>query len=537
MNHDRQGRLLEGGPNHIRARGLRVFAVGTLLIAALSCSAETELVVEVSAESKGQWQEITEAHPLPERLTATHVTAEGNTAAGETAPAAGAATPGQTDSAAIVLTRTLGPQTVAPDGRSLLLARRYLVPTRPLWDFTHDLSVGQVDQSALVPLSEVVLPETARSVDGRYPGDRGYPFVEETWITLDLERAGIREDRRPGEELAAWFEALERRDDLTSIEKRPEVTWIAGAGDIMLERGMRGLLTARGGLEIVFSDVLPLLQEADFLLGNLEGAVSRRGAPLPKSFTFRFDPVVLGPLREAGFDYLSLVNNHSFDYGLDAFLDSKLHLSEAGILTSGVGNNVEEAGRVSEVEVEGLPLRILSMGAYPVESSGFDGARETAATVDRPGVLWADPRNRVAQAAAFAAMESQFGPDTFDVVMIHGGFEWQTEPSGAQIALYRTLVDAGADLVLGHHSHVVQGLEAYNGGLIAYSLGNFIFPGMYLTEHGEESVLLEVGVVDGAIRYVEPIAVAIDHQLLSLDRDTALLRRMQASTARLNGAR
>jgi poly-gamma-glutamate synthesis protein (capsule biosynthesis protein) len=143
----------------------------------------------------------------------------------------------------------------------------------------------------------------------------------------------------------------------------------------------------------------------------------------------------------------------------------------------------------------------------------------------------------MAQSAMFAAMEAQFGPDTFDIVMIHGGFEWHTEPSRAQVALYRSFVDAGADLVLGHHSHVVQGLEAYNGGLIAYSLGNFVFPGMYLTEYGEESVLLKVGVVDGNIRYVEPIPVRIDHQLLSLDRETALTERMQSATAALNRER
>jgi poly-gamma-glutamate synthesis protein (capsule biosynthesis protein) len=521
MNHDRLGRPHSGPAGYyIRRRTVRVFGLVALLAVAISCSAVEELTIVVPEQTRAHWQRVVTEHPLPERFTATFVVTEGP----DTAPA-------------LVLTRSVGGENAVPGGRSILLSRRYLVPTRPLWDFTRDLAAESVDRDALVPLDQVELPETARSVDGSYPGDEGYPFVEETWITLDLERAGIREDRRAGEALATWFADLDERADLAQIAARPEITWIGGAGDIMLERGMRGLLTAGDGLERVFSDVLPYLRDADFLLGNLEGAVSRRGAPLAKSFTFRFDPVVLGPLREAGFDYLSLVNNHSFDYGLDAFLDSKLHLDEAGILTSGVGNNLEEAGRVSEVTIEGLPIRVLSMGAYPVESSGFDGARETAATVDSPGVLWADPRNRVAQAAAFAAMESQFGPDTFDIVMIHGGFEWQTEPSGAQIALYRAIVDAGADLVLGHHSHVVQGLEAYNDGLIAYSLGNFVFPGMYLTEFGEESVLLKVGVVDGAIRYVEPIAVAIDHQLLSLDRDTALTERMQASTERLNRSR
>ena len=107
-------------------------------------------------------------------------------------------------------------------------------------------------------------------------------------------------------------------------------------------------------------------------------------------------------------------------------------------------------------------------------------------------------------------------------------------PSESQRALYRRFIDSGADLVLGHHSHVVQGLEAYRGRLIAYSLGNFVFPGMFGTDYGEESLFLRVGVVDGAIRYVEPVPVRIDHQVISIDRTGAILERLRAETRRLH---
>jgi poly-gamma-glutamate synthesis protein (capsule biosynthesis protein) len=177
---------------------------------------------------------------------------------------------------------------------------------------------------------------------------------------------------------------------------------------------------------------------------------------------------------------------------------------------------------------------VLSVGAYPVERSGFDGARTTAAGPEKAGVLWADARNPAARRAALEAMREAFGPDTFDIVMVHGGAEWATRPSGSQRELYRSFVDAGADLVLGHHSHVVQGVESYEGALIAYSLGNFVFPGMYVTEYGEESVLLRVGVVDNTIVYVDPVPVRINHQLLSLDRGAAMLERFVAGTRALH---
>jgi poly-gamma-glutamate synthesis protein (capsule biosynthesis protein) len=88
--------------------------------------------------------------------------------------------------------------------------------------------------------------------------------------------------------------------------------------------------------------------------------------------------------------------------------------------------------------------------------------------------------------------------------------------------------------VLGHHSHVVQGLETYRGALIAHSLGNFVFPGMFVTEYGEQSVLLRIGLVDGVIRYVEPVPVRIDHQRISLDAQDALLERFLGETERLH---
>ena len=92
----------------------------------------------------------------------------------------------------------------------------------------------------------------------------------------------------------------------------------------------------------------------------------------------------------------------------------------------------------------------------------------------------------------------------------------------------------GADIVVHHHPHTLQGVETFEGAMIAYSMGNFIFPGMYLTEYGEESMLLRVGYADERVRYVELVPVRIDHQTISVDTSDGALDRVLTATRRLN---
>lgn len=496
-----------------------------------SCSAPVELVVSVEEGAEGRWRTLLDAYPPPEAFA---LVSPGD--AGTDAPPA------------IRLARRLAPVLESTPARRVL-EREWLAPAAPLWQETpasRRRASPAGDPGELVPLVDIGLPQTARPADGLYPDHPDYPLVDQLVLEFDPAALGLEDDELRAA-LSDWFASLPATD-----ERAPEVAWIGGVGDLMVARGVTTLLDRSDGLEVVFSDVLPLMREVDFLLGNLEGAVSVRGEPLAKGFTFRFRPRVLDPLARAGFDYLSVVNNHSYDYGEIGFLDTLAWLAQSPIATSGVGRDLEEASRAYRAVVGGagqvdagarpdgpalggLPVAVLSVGAYPVERSGFDGARTTAAAADRPGVLWADARNPTAQAAALEAMRREFGEESFDIVMVHGGAEWATAPSQAQRELYRSYVDAGADLVLGHHSHVVQGFESYGGALIAYSLGNFVFPGMFVTEYGEQSVLLRVGVVDGGIRYVEPVPVRIDHQLLALDPDGGQLPRMLDGTRALHG--
>lgn len=499
----------------LHARLLVLAALAALGLGA--CSRPVELVVSVEEGAEGRWRTLLDAYPPPEAFD---LIAPGE-AGSDAAPA-------------IRLARRTAPALESTPMRRVL-ERRWLAPAAPLWEETpasRGVALPAGEEGELAPLVDIGLPLTARPADGRYPDHPDYPLVDQLVVELDPDALGLEPEDERRAELSEWFASLPGSD-----ERAPEVVWIGGVGDLMVARGVTRLLDRPDGLEVVFGDVLPLMREVDFLLGNLEGAVTVRGEPLPKGFTFRFRPRVLDPLARAGFDYLSVVNNHSYDYGEIGFLDTLAWLEQSPIATSGAGRNLDEASRAyrDALGAGGLPVAVLSVGAYPVERSGFDGARTTAATADRPGVLWADPRNPTAQAAALEAMRREFGEASFDIVMVHGGAEWATAPSEAQRELYRSYVDAGADLVVGHHSHVVQGFESYRGALIAYSLGNFVFPGMFVTEYGEESVLLRVGVVDGEIRYVEPVPVRIDRQLLALDPGGRQLARMLEGTRELHG--
>lgn len=483
------------------------------IVAALaSCSRTVEIAVEIQADARVRWDEILSTSPLPEAFVIVD---------------------DPTREPLVTLRSRVSSALAARSDTHIVLDRTWLAPTASLADVTAEAWLPPRDASGeeapAAPLAELRLPDLALPVDGVYADDPEYPLVDQLVLDLDPTAAGLEPDDERLALLETWFASLEP----TAVPP-PALSWIGGVGDLMVARGVTRFLDHTDGLEVVFSDVLPELRRVDFLLGNLEGAVTTRGTPLPKSFTFRFHPRVLGPLAAAGFDYLSVVNNHSFDYGATGFMDTIAHLRASPIATSGVGADLAEARVPYRTALPAADVTVLSVGAYPVENSGFDGAHATAATVERAGVLWADARNPAAQRAAFEAMRDAFGPDTVDIVMVHGGAEWATRPSDSQRTLYRLFVDAGADIVLGHHSHVVQGLESYRGSLIAYSLGNFVFPGMYATEYGEQSVLLRIGVVDGRVAYVEPIPVRINHQLLSIDTGTAMLERFAAATRALH---
>ena len=408
-------------------------------------------------------------------------------------------------------------QEMSSDASLRILHREWLAPVTTLWSPAQ--VAGEISTSSeprILPLDSIAPPDRALPDGGKFPGDSGYPWHNDTVVSIRAHSPGAREDPVP-----AWFSSIPG-----GIED-PDILWIGAVGDIMVGRGIPELLKSDNGPVKVFGNTLSVLQSRDLLMGNLEGAVTTGGIRAEKSYTFRFSPWILPYLREAGFSYLSLTNNHSFDYGEQGFVDTLRHMEDAGIKTSGAGFNAASAARAAFFTLRGQRISVLSLGAYPREKNGFDGAVAAAAQDERPGILWMGD-------AADAAITEQVGESSFDILMVHGGVEWSEAPSDEIRALYKGYIDIGVDVVIGSHPHVLQGLESYKNGLIAYSLGNFLFPGMDETRYGEESLILSLGIVDNIIRYVNMIPVRISGTTISIATRGEILERVLDQTKALN---
>jgi len=274
-----------------------------------------------------------------------------------------------------------------------------------------------------------------------------------------------------------------------------------------------------------YKNIRDILKSSDLAFGNLECALSTRGKPIPgKEFTFRGSPEDARFLAGTGFNVLSVANNHSKDYGEDAFLDTLTFLEQAEIVSSGGGKNLSEAYRPGIVEVKGQKVAFLSFS--DVLPAGF------AATASSCGVASLRDRKMV-----FGAIKEAKSEADFVVVSIHWGKELSIYPSKQHIDLAYELVDRGVDLILGHHPHVVQGIEAYKGKIIAYSMGNFMFsPG---SPKGRQSIILNINVDSNEIVGVKIYPVYIDGirpVIISGEQGEAWLKEVAQRSQSLNTA-
>ncbi len=234
-------------------------------------------------------------------------------------------------------------------------------------------------------------------------------------------------------------------------------------GDVLLA-GQAERLIEKEGPGVLFSAVRGALRGADLTVGNLECALATGGQAVEKKHTFRADPRTAAALAEAGFDLMTLANNHAADYGPEALLETGATLVKFGILPVGAGANAEEARRWAVVEVGSPPVRVALLAFSNMLPASFYASRE------RPGTNPARP-SAIADDVAAAREQADVV-----VVLFHWGTELSSSPSEVQQRLAAVAADAGADLVVGHHPHVLQGLGMRGRTLIAYSLGNFLFP-------------------------------------------------------------
>ncbi|MCW2761471.1 MAG: hypothetical protein JWR85_1672 [Marmoricola sp.] len=251
-------------------------------------------------------------------------------------------------------------------------------------------------------------------------------------------------------------------------------------GDVMLARGVTDPAAA-------LAPMAPFLRRADLTVGNLESTLSTRGRPTQGGDSFGGSAALLGPLRRAGFDALSLANNHAGDYGVQALLDTAGLLADSPVAPFGAGGGRSAAARPAIVERGGVRFAFVgfnAIGETPRAGPGTAGALSVRMP-PRTGPLVRADLDRVLDAVRRAGRRA-------DVVVVlpHWGTQYTHVPEPVQRRVGRELVRVGADLVVGGHPHWVQGIDAVRGVPVLHSLGNFVFD-MDFMEQTMEGVVLE----------------------------------------------
>jgi len=231
------------------------------------------------------------------------------------------------------------------------------------------------------------------------------------------------------------------------------------AGDVMLDGGP-GHALAHG--EDPFADLAPILASADIAVCNLECVVARGGSHVLKPYTFKARPQCI-PVLSRHFSAVCVANNHSGDYGPDGFSEELALLQKAHLPYFGGGRDRQEACRPLVLERNGRRVALLGYNDFPPRS--FEAGEH------RAGTAWLTP------AAAIAGIKAARTVEHADLVipMLHWGNELEPSPEESQKTLARSMIDAGADAVIGGHPHVTQTVDLYKGRPIIYSLGNFVF--------------------------------------------------------------
>jgi len=280
--------------------------------------------------------------------------------------------------------------------------------------------------------------------------------------------------------------------EVVSKKEEKKVTLLF-VGDIMLSR-LIGNIIEREGVDFPFDLIKDITIAADITFGNLENPVSLQGENVGSKYSFRADPKALVGLKNAGFDVLSLANNHIYDWGGDALLDTLMHLSSIRIIGVGVGKNFDDAHRPKIIEKNGVKFAFLAYSDFAGVSISSISSSPAIASLNIEEI-----KNDIQKA------KNEYKADCV-IVSMHSGEEYQTKENERQQKFGREIINAGANFVVGHHPHVIQGVEEYNEGVIAYSLGNFIFDQNF-SRDTREGLILKVTVGKNKIEKIEKIKI------------------------------
>ncbi|WMM25317.1 CapA family protein [Tissierella sp. MB52-C2] len=286
------------------------------------------------------------------------------------------------------------------------------------------------------------------------------------------------------------FESIDETEETCSLS-------ISLIGDILMDGSVK-IHINKNGFNYPWDRVKEYFQNDDITIGNLETSITTKGQKWPdKQFNFRSDPRNIKAMEEAGIDIVSLSNNHSLDYGYDGLMDTLKYIDNSKIKRVGGGYNKKDAINGTIVEKNGIKVGVLGFSRVVPDVKWY-------ATDKRAGIVGAyDPH---IEEVTDRVMEMKKEADIM-VLAIHWGVERSDTPRKQEMDLAKRLIDSGVDIVMGHHPHVLQGVEIYKGKPIFYSLGNFVFGTS--TEITSNTMIAQVNLINKNIDNIKIIPCEI----------------------------
>lgn len=296
---------------------------------------------------------------------------------------------------------------------------------------------------------------------------------------------------------------------------------IQAVGDLNLSGSAEPVMREKG-YGWAFDGTRALLSEADLNIANLETPVTTRRTPADKRFTYRMHPSALVAICDAGFELVSLANNHTLDQGAGGLHDTLAHLRERGIFRAGAGSDIAAAREPAIVEKRGVKVGFLSYSCTFPESFW--------ATKTKPGTAFCHEHWMVEDVARLRSK--------VDLVLVayHWGAEKMETPKDYQKQLAHAAIAAGADAVIGHHPHVLQGVEIVSGKPVLYSLGNYAFGSR--SDAAKDSALARLVVRGKRIERLEMIPLNVHNRFVEFNPRVAegeVRERILQTLERLSG--
>lgn len=319
------------------------------------------------------------------------------------------------------------------------------------------------------------LTNNANDIDVELNGQNTTITIEQPVIKVTTENGNYKTQKQLSEEMEAEKEEEIIYDDINKIYSKEasdkDKTVLVFAGDVCFYDGYANMGTFRdNGSDIrncIDDDLMSEMNAADIFMLNNEFCYSDRGTPTEgKQYTLRSKPSNVSILHDMGADIVSLANNHTYDYGPDALIDTVDTLNEAKIPFVGAGKNLEEALKPVYFKINGKTISFVS--GTQIERTASPDTKE--ATEDSPGVL-----RTLEPSKMIGVIETADANSDFTVVYVHWGSENTDLVEASQRELANKYVNAGANLIIGDHSHCLQGIDYIGNVPVFYSLGNYWF--------------------------------------------------------------